>query len=92
LAVRADGLSALIDGLLTTGVVDIVGVDCTAFFDELGADTEGLDALIERHPAARTAAHTSTIQITANFFIIVWPRKHRDFATTKQRSKTRRFP
>jgi hypothetical protein len=56
--------------------MDVVAVDCMALFDELGADMLGLDALIDRLPAVRTAAHTSTIQITANFFVRVWPRKH----------------
>jgi hypothetical protein len=51
--------------------VDAVAVDCTALFDELRADTLGLDALIERLPAIIMVAHTSTIQITANFFVMV---------------------
>jgi hypothetical protein len=51
--------------------VDVVAVDCTALCDELRADILGLNALIDRLPAVKMAAHTSTIQITANFFVKV---------------------
>jgi hypothetical protein len=70
-ALRADCLSVLIDGSLAKCVVAAVGVDCTALFDELRADILGLDVLIDRLPAVKMAAHTSTIQITANFFVTV---------------------
>ena len=47
--------------------MDVAAVDCTPLFDELRADMLGLDALIYRLPAVIMAAHTSTIQIAANF-------------------------
>jgi hypothetical protein len=53
--------------------VDAGGVDSTAFFDELGADMEGLIMLVDRHPAERTATHTNTTHINATFFIMSWP-------------------
>jgi len=51
--------------------VDVVAVDCTALCDELRADILGLDALIDRLPAVKMAAHTSTIRIAVNFFVKV---------------------
>jgi hypothetical protein len=68
-AVRADGLSGLVDGLLATYVVDAVGVDCAGLFHESGADEWGPGASIDRLPVERTATHTSTIQIKTTFFI-----------------------